>query len=230
MRTLQWSLLTSLAIANPIAEVGIPASVCRTTYDVDDPGHRVAGAAFTGNYAVSGSKSNPPSTTPAPPSSTPSPPSHPRTTNPYPTDGVLTDSSTYSIGVTVTVGGSLGISTGEVFSKLISLSASLSASVSTTTTSGNTGGASYSCPAGPWHCSLSITPTVQEVSGTKVDAGAGLEGCAPGEQRYVVQYPVKNPEGLALLDAELCVCDDGHAGDAGAPALKCPMACPLVGP
>ena len=134
----------------------------------------------------------------------------------------LLQQSTYSVGVSVEVGADLGLDFGEI------VSLGLSASVSQTTEGGSAQGAQVECPEGEWTCSIAITPTVLEVTGTKevVDGSANMASCDTKEEEYVVQFPKKGADGTVIAATEICACKNKeHWADNGAPK-PCPADCP----
>lgn len=124
----------------------------------------------------------------------------------------------YSVGVEVSVGMDLGLDFAKV------LSAGIDAQVAIQTTEGTTDTNQQEC-SGPWACSMTITPSVQEVAGTQhawVDCPSVKK-----EFPYTVQFPIKNGDHLPVQHEEPCQCRnfpgfDEHNPDAPKP---CPNDC-----
>ena len=134
---------------------------------------------------------------------------------------VLSSEVSYTVGVTVQVGGNLGLNFEQI------VSAGVSAAVSTTTETGNTQGVQKTCPDGPWKCSLIITPSMVTVTGTQVphypcDAQLDEANAKP----YTVQFPKKGADGLAGAAYDVCACQNYESwADPGAPSIVCPQPC-----
>jgi len=128
-------------------------------------------------------------------------------------------SVSYSVGVTVTTGVNLGVD----FAKI--LKAGIDASVAISTTKGTTDSDSETC-AGPWACSMTITPSVQEVSGTqRVFSNCPVQSSVVGP--YTAQFPIMTGDHLPVQHGEVCQCRnfpgfDEHHPDAPKP---CPDDC-----
>ena len=104
--------------------------------------------------------------------------------------------------------------------------AGLSASVATSKTKGATQGGAGTCPSGPWHCSLSITPQMESVSGFQTTQNCdGIT--SPDWQPYTILMPQVNSDNLVGAEVDICTCHN-YAGwaDPGAPGLLCPQDCP----
>ena len=129
----------------------------------------------------------------------------------------MTDGSTYSVGVTVTVGGGLSLS------EIAGLD--LSASVSKTTTKSTSQGASVPCPSGPWKCALAIYPEFLQVSGEHFPAEIALchsDLKIPPPKPYTVSFPVEGDSGGVKSRVGVCACQNfAHWADEGAPSIVC---------
>lgn len=124
--------------------------------------------------------------------------------------------STYSVAVTVEVGGELGLNFDDI------VSAGVSASVSVTTENGTVDEASAEC-AGPWTCGLLLTPTLHEVKGSKSVTTGGCEPSTSSDN-YVVRFPLKEGN-TPKATFSACACKNkDHWADAGAP-VPCPNDC-----
>lgn len=130
-------------------------------------------------------------------------------------------SATYSVGVTVTVGGDLGLSEiGEI--KSLGVSLGVSASVAFTTTTGKADTTSTNCN-GPWSCGLLMFPTLLEVSGVKTTHHNTCEG-GSSDEPYTVRLPILI-ESTPKASFQACACKNyPSATDPGAPPL-CPDIC-----
>lgn len=120
--------------------------------------------------------------------------------------------SSYTVSITVTVGGGLNLDLPEIGGL------SASASVSKTTANGVTDNTGATC-AGPWACSAIITPTVVEISGTKTSYNSG-GSCARNENKepYTVQFPKLGLDNNPVVNLAPCACKNKeHWADAGAP-------------
>lgn len=138
--------------------------------------------------------------------------------------GSLSDSSTYSVGITVTVGIQLTLDPDDIAGN-----AGISASVATTTTSGTTEGISDLCPVGGWTCGLSIEPQMISVSG--VQTITLYDGVCPDSPTssapFTILLPTKNSDGLSSGNANICTCENFvDWANPGHPGLLCPDACP----
>ena len=135
--------------------------------------------------------------------------------------GSLTDSSTYTVGVTWSVGISLNLDPASVAG-----SAGIDASVSTTHSSGKTQGATGICPDGPWHCSLSISPQMVQVSGFATSLDCCQVRSDSTVSPYTVLLPQKSSDGLDHASVDICTCQN-FAGwaEPGHPGLICPQDC-----
>ncbi|KAL8827526.1 MAG: hypothetical protein Q9170_006984 [Blastenia crenularia] len=123
--------------------------------------------------------------------------------------------SSYSVGVSVSVGVDLCLD----FSKIVS--AGINAEVAIETTTGTTDTNQQEC-SGPWACSMIITPSVQEVAGTQ----HAWVGC-PSEKKtfpYTAQFPIKNGDHLPVEHGEPCQCRNFPGFDEGNP--DAPKPCP----
>ena len=145
----------------------------------------------------------------------------------------LSQTSTFSVGTTVTEGVDVGLA------KVASLG--LSYSVSTTTTKSTTEGGTLTCPPGPWYwyvlrhllCSstvpltrlnsaLQIYPEVVRVQGEMTQKNQGIQPCTKVPQHYDVQLPVYGDSGNVRSRLEICSCGNfEHWADKGAPSLHC---------
>lgn len=184
-----------------------------TSYSIISQQTNVPGPAVIGDYSTGGGKSNRPF--PIPP---------PSLLTQKHTGNSLTDSSTYSTGITITVGISLNLDPEEIAGN-----AGISASVATTTTKGISQGISALCPVGGWTCGLSILPQMVEVSGTQfVTPHDGLcPDSVTSQEPYTMLFPVKNADGLSSGNANECTCTNFvDWANPGHPGLLCPDACP----
>ena len=113
-------------------------------------------------------------------------------------EGQLTQQTSYTVGVTIETGIDLGLDLFEI------VNAGVSFAVSITTESGTTNGVTDTYPQGGWYCSLNITPTILEVSGTAqyVDACGNLGA----EEPWTVDLPQKGSDGNPILNVEACTC------------------------
>ncbi|KAL8885405.1 MAG: hypothetical protein Q9205_007126 [Flavoplaca limonia] len=126
--------------------------------------------------------------------------------------------NSYTVGVTTTVGGDLGLSFADVFSAGINAEVSYSEEEGTTDTNQQVCG-------GPWSCSMILTPAVQEVAGNVWR----WTGC-PSERRnypYTVQFPIMSEGELPVQNSELCQCRNMEGFDEGAEdaPVPCPQEC-----
>lgn len=189
------SLPTTLGAPRPdTAECAGGAGSSGYTYTVTSK-NDVAGTSQVGDYSVSGATG----------------------------DGQLTQQSSYTVGVTVEVGLSLGLDFED-----IAEAGDLSGSVSYTTETSTTQGVTDTCPQGGWYCALSITPTLVEVTGVATqNAKCGLQGLS---SPYTILMPKLGSDGNPVLNAEACTCDNlPNWADAGHIGLLCPGACALPG-
>ena len=121
------------------------------------------------------------------------------------------------MAVTVSVGGSLGLSFGSI------ADVGLESSVSVTTEEGTTDVAQIECE-GPWTCGLIMTPSVLEVSGVQKTTTRGGCDTSTSEAPYTVQFPIKE-ENTVKATFAACACpNEEHSTDKGAPDL-CPKDC-----
>jgi hypothetical protein len=123
----------------------------------------------------------------------------------------------YSVGVTWTAGGSLGLSLGG-----LSASIAPSWSYSTTTSTSDTGTAA--CPDGPWNCGLAVSASMLSVSG-QATGYAGGQCTAPPSGPYTVTMPIKNADGNADINVAACTCPDLPGSDASGAPEMCPTPC-----
>ncbi len=121
--------------------------------------------------------------------------------------------TSFSIGTTVEVGGSLELS--QI------VGAGVSFAVSTTETEGVAQVTSSEC-TGPWTCALLITPTMIQVKGEKTTSG-----CRGGKSTdpYEVLLPELDSDNLAVGVGRPCACKNCLSwADEGAPE-PCPQPC-----
>lgn len=135
--------------------------------------------------------------------------------------GQLTDQSTFTVGVTVEIGISLGLDFEDI-------ARDVSGTVSYTTETGTTQGVTDTCPKGAWYCALSITPTMVKVSGIATEnAACGLEGSS---YPYTILMPKLGNDHNPIVNAEVCTCKNlPDWADQGAISLLCPGDCALPG-
>ena len=134
---------------------------------------------------------------------------------------MLTEGSSYAVGVTVEVGADLGLD----IKKVVSLG--LHWSVAVTKTQEETQGVEVSCPKGPWQCSLAIWPGMVKVKGTKTytDGIKDMVSCSEKTEDYEVDLPIKEDNKLAPVRIRPCACPNReHWADPGAPD-RCPSDC-----
>lgn len=118
----------------------------------------------------------------------------------------------YTVEITTTIGAELGLDIPEIGTLAIS------GSVSRTEGKGTTDTASGNCK-GPWVCSAIITPTMVEVSGSKISYDSG-DSCSRNEKRepYTVQFPKVGSSNNPVINLEVCACTNKeHWADEGAP-------------
>ena len=129
----------------------------------------------------------------------------------------MTDGSTYSVGVIVTVGAGLSLS------EIAGLD--LSMSVAQVTTKATSQGASVPCPPGPWECALAIYPEFLQVSGKQIPSDENLcysDSKFPPSTPYTVSFPVEGDSGGVKSRVDVCACQNfPHWADAGAPSIVC---------
>lgn len=133
-----------------------------------------------------------------------------------------TQGSSFTVGKTVTLGGSLDLDFEDIVAK-----AGITASVSITTLSGETGSVSLECPKGPWTCALIITPPVTILSGTATALTATCQPVGPAEP-FTMELPEKmGPQGIMMGGhVDVCACQNFASwADAGAPSIVCPQPC-----
>ena len=131
---------------------------------------------------------------------------------------VLTEGSSYSIGVSVTVGGSLGLDFGGI------VSAGVDASVTKESVTETAQGSEVKCPEGKWTCSLKITPDVVRVKGKKLQYDTKACSWPKDGDAFDISLP-KMVGKMLSTKIEPCACKDySHWADKGAPPL-CPEPC-----
>ena len=131
----------------------------------------------------------------------------------------LTSESSYTVGVSVTVGAELGLNLANI------ASAGINGAVSTSTETAQVSGAGHDCPEGPWTCALIITPSMIEASGTQTRYAGQF--CEEYKDKFTVQFPRKGDDQTSSAKIGLCVCKNYKSwADKGAPTTICPGDCP----
>lgn len=123
----------------------------------------------------------------------------------------------------------LGIGIEDLF-KTSGLSAGVGVSFSKEVTDSIAESGSIKCPAGPWHCSLMVIPSVMKVKGhlTKGDHGQvvvrahkDLDG-----EPFELSIPLKSDGGNPQMDLEPCTCTNlPGSEEPGHPELLCSTDC-----
>ena len=126
--------------------------------------------------------------------------------------------SSYTVGVTWTVGLSAGVNIADV------IEAGVNAEISTSQETGTAQSGEKACPVEDYQCALLITPTVVHVKGMKQRMNGGCQKLG-NPLPYEVEIPVKSQDKMPKVGIDVCACPDlpGSAGK-GRPA-KCPAPC-----
>lgn len=190
-------VLTLAAIGLPTA-LGSPRPqfMCTTGEDYKITSQQeLAGPSQQGDYSVSGASGS---------KFSPYRPSHRSRNSQDPSHiaSTLSQSTSYSVSVTIDEGLNIGLNLRDI------VSAGLTSSVSVTTTKGTTDGAGDTCPEGAWYCSLDITPTMVQVSGTVTSENSCMEGPAGPVQPFTVTFPKTGSDGNPYIDVRMCTCDN----------------------
>ena len=186
-----------------LAAIGLPTALgsprpqyfeCTTGENYNNTSQQeLAGPSQQGDYSVSGASGS---------KFSPYRPSHRSRNSQDPSHiaSTLSQSTSYSVGVTIDVGLNIGLNLDSI------VSAGLTSSVSTTTTKGTIDGAGDTCPEGAWYCSLAITPTMVQVSGTVTPYNSCIEGPAGPVKPYTVTFPKIGSDGNPYIDVRMCTC------------------------